>query len=89
MLHRVFDRETAINRIWTPDRLPKQADAVGSWSNVVQEVFTLAAGGNPTIKDAALREHDANLDRMAITLNSIGSGLVLDRAYASKQVVLT
>ncbi|KIW05988.1 uncharacterized protein PV09_03172 [Verruconis gallopava] len=52
-----------------------------AWTTLISETFKLGAGGDP---DAPDREKDANLDKMTIVLNSMGSGLALKR-YAAAQ----
>jgi hypothetical protein len=80
-LLRIFHYNRNMSRsLRTVGQASEDQITVAPYPPQVMEVFALKASGNP---DAADRERDANLDRMAIVLNSSGSGLVLDRAMST------
>jgi hypothetical protein len=53
---------------------------IPSYMRVFADVFRQSAAGNPAIEDPVRREHDANLDKLSIALNTIGIGLGVTRA---------
>jgi hypothetical protein len=83
-LDRVFDWNKAMNNIYNfpknPRLILKDDKTVELYSPQIMEVFALGAGGDPNALD---RERDANLDRMAIVLNSMGSGITLNRVVSA------
>ena len=54
---------------------------IPSYMRVFADTFPQGAGGNPAL-DPIAREHDANLDKLSIAINTIGIGLAVTRAIA-------
>jgi Heterokaryon incompatibility protein (HET) len=52
---------------------------IPSYMQVFADTFRQGAGGNPAL-DPVAREHDANLDKLSIAINTIGIGLAVTRA---------
>ncbi len=52
---------------------------IPSYMQVFADTFRQGAGGNPAL-DPVTREHDANLDKLSIAINTIGIGLAVTRA---------
>jgi hypothetical protein len=52
---------------------------IPSYMRVFADTFRQGAGGNPAL-DPVAREHDANLDKLSIAINTIGIGLAVTRA---------
>jgi hypothetical protein len=54
---------------------------IPSYVRIFADTFKQNAGGNPTL-DPIPREHDANLDKLSIAINTIGIGLSVTRAIS-------
>jgi hypothetical protein len=66
------------------DKLIKRLNGhrdIPSYVRVFADTFKQNAGGNPTL-DPRDREHDANLDKLSIAINTIGIGLSVTRAIS-------
>jgi hypothetical protein len=64
--------DAALKKMGSPREIP-------SYVQVFADVFRQSAGGNPALEPTA-REHDANLDKLSIAINTIGLGLSVLRA---------
>jgi hypothetical protein len=54
---------------------------IPSYVRIFADTFKQSAGGNPAL-DPTAREHDANLDKLSIAINTIGIGLSVTRAIS-------